>query len=198
MPVRSSYSATLLRLPLLRALAAGLWVALLALLGPAPAQAATFIFQPNFYQRDATGPASGILVTAPGTGGPGDEIELSDIVLFEFSHTFEPGTTIVFGTDDLVSFTPFGFVTVSADGLGLESGGWAAINADDARMRHVNNAGDLNDNYLVDSSSTMANGAFGGAFGGWVLVPEPGTALLLSAGLALLARRGSRARDRAS
>jgi len=169
--------------------AAAACAVLALLLAPTPAPAASFVFQSSVFTNGATGPASGTLVTAPGTGGPGDQILLSEIVFFEFSHTFAPGTTIVFDTNDLVMTTGASGLNVSADGLGLASGGWIAINEGDARMRHVNNADDVNDSYLVDFPSTTANGFYGGAFGGWVLVPEPSAGLLLGAGFTLLAWR---------
>lgn len=175
-------------IPLLLPVAAAPCAVLVLLLAPTPARAASFVFQSSFFSG-ATGPASGTLVTAPGTGGPGDQILLSEIVFFDFSHTFAPGTTIVFDTNDLAGITGASGLNVSADGLGLASGGWFAIDEGDARLRMVTNADDVNDNYRVDFPSTTSNGFYGGAFGGWVLVPEPSTGLLLGVGLTLLAWR---------
>ena len=176
-------------IPLLLPVAAAPCAVLVLLLAPTPARATSFVFQSSLFTSGATGPASGTLVTAPGTGGPGDQILLSEIVFFELSHTFAPGTTIVFDTNDLGGITGASGLNVSADGLGLASGGWIAINEGNARLRLVTNADNVNDNYLVDFPSTTSNGFFGGAFGGWVLVPEPSAGLLLGAGLTLLAWR---------
>jgi hypothetical protein len=167
------------------------------------ARAETFVFVPNFYQAGAQGPASGTLVTAPGTGGPGEEITVADIVSFDFSHTFEPGTTAVFTEAD-IQFITFGGLFVAPDGSGLESGGWNAVNGSDQRMRMVNNTGDLNDNYIVDQPASTSNGALGGAFGGWVRAPvavpasSPEGLLVLALAIVALAgraglRRGARA-----
>ena len=128
------------------------------------------------------GPFSGRIVTVDGAGGPGDVLGLADIALFEFSAGTTLGLTFTFSTGDLVSFS----TQVAADGSGLGTTApgenFTAINADDRRMRAVFNADDLVDNFAIDpTSSQIAAVAF--SFGGWVLVPEPGTGLLLGLGL---------------
>jgi len=150
------------------------------------ARSEVFVFVPNFYQAGAQGPASGTLVTAPGTGGPGQELTIADIVSFDFSHTFAPGTTAVFTEADL-QFITGGGLFVAPDGSGLESGGWNATNGADQRMRLINNTGDLNDNYIVDEPAATSNGALGGAFGGWVLQTAPAIPSSSPGGLLLLA-----------
>jgi len=132
------------------------------------------------------GPFSGRIVTVDGAGGPGDVLTLADIEFFEFSAGTTLGLTFTFATEDLISFN--GFVAADGSGLGTTDvpDGFTAVNADDRRMRAVFNAGDVNDNFAIDpTSSQIAAVAF--SFGGWVLVPEPGTGLLLGLGLLGLA-----------
>ena len=137
------------------------------------------------------GPFSGRIVTVDGAGGPGDSLSLADIALFEFSAGTTLGLTFRFSTPDLISFA----TAVAADGSGLGTiaggEGFTAINPDDRRMRAVFNAGDVNDNFAVDPTSSAIN-AVAFSFGGWVLVPEPGPGPLL--GLGLLGLAASRRR----
>ena len=152
------------------------------------AGAEVFVFEMTFPIFGATGPAFGTLVTAPGTGGPGQEIMLGGIVSFEFSHTFAPGVVATFTEEDLGTISGSGLF-VAPDGSGLESGGWNATNANDQLIRMVNNPGDINDNFLVDSPAGTSNGALGCTFGGWVLqpaTPVPSVSVLGSAVLLLL------------
>lgn len=126
------------------------------------------------------GPFSGTLITVDGSGGPGDDLTLADIDLFEFFAGTSLGT-FVFTKDDLINFN----TAVSADGLGLgttASESFTAVNPDDRRMRFVFNAGDVNDNFAIDPTTSEIN-AVAFAFGGWVLVPEPSSAALLAVGL---------------
>ncbi|MEZ4282907.1 MAG: hypothetical protein R3F21_25195 [Myxococcota bacterium] len=142
-----------------------------SLLASPQASAETFVFTSTSFFSGATGPSSGTLVTAPGTGGPGQAITQSDIVSFEFSHTFAPGTVIEFDETHLVNVGAPIPLMVAADGSGLESGGFQARDpVADTHLRMVANVGDVNDNYVIDSPIFSANGAFGGAFGGWVRV----------------------------
>ncbi len=163
------------------------------LLASPQASAETFVFTGTSFFSGATGPSSGTLVTAPGTGGPGQIITQSDIFSFEFSHTFAPGTVIEFDETHLVNVGAPTPLTVAADGSGLASGSFQARDpVADTHLRMIANAGDANDNYLIDSPILSANGAFGGAFGGWIRVettPVPvgswiGRLLLLGAVLA--------------
>ncbi|MEZ4278879.1 MAG: hypothetical protein R3F21_04570 [Myxococcota bacterium] len=145
------------------------------LLSPAAspqASAETFVFtSTSFFRRDRT-----VLGHArDGSGdwrGPGQAITQSDIVSFEFSQaTFAPGTVIEFDETHLGNAGG----SDSADGrggrIGLESGGFQARDpVADTHLRMVANVGDVNDNYVIDSPIFSANGAFGGAFGGWVRV----------------------------
>lgn len=161
---------SLLRDRALLALPAALPLALFAIAWE-PASAETFVFTGTAFTFGATGPSAGTLVTAPGTGGPGQAISQSDVVSFHFSHTFAPGTVIEFDETHLIVPGSPSPLLVSADGTGLASGSFQARDpVADTHLRMVVNADDVNDNYVIDSPLFSANGAFGGAFGGWVRV----------------------------
>ena len=153
-------------------------------------------FFPTNYTSGAAGPAEGYLIL-PDSFGPGSTPQVSDIVDFRLGHTFDAQTTIVFDTTQGDTFqNAFGTLTVSDDSMGIDSGSFNMIDAETgARLRLVFNAavqglGDVNDNYVVDSVSNQSNGAYGGAFGGFVFIPEPATLGVLAApALALTTRR---------
>ncbi|MEQ9453271.1 MAG: hypothetical protein RLN76_01595 [Phycisphaeraceae bacterium] len=134
----------------------------------------TYEFIPRLFIFSAIGPASGSITFAE-TIGAGDTATTSDIIAFEFTHSFDGINFVSFNIDNGDSLTvSFVAPTIAGDLSTIVSGGFSVINTtDDTRLRMIANTGTVNDNYLIDSPALSSNGAFGGAFGGWFLVEDP-------------------------
>ncbi|MEQ9459554.1 MAG: hypothetical protein RIG82_01200 [Phycisphaeraceae bacterium] len=134
----------------------------------------TYEFIGRSFFFDAVGPSSGTITFAESIGA-GDTASTADIIAFDFTHSFDGTNFVSFNIDNGDILTAnFNGPTIADDLSTIVSGGFNVINnTDDTRLRMVANQGTINDNYLIDSPALSANGALGGAFGGWVLVEGP-------------------------